>query len=99
MSLIFDRFKTELDARSFMEQVRKIYPDAECQLSMDSMKAHDHDVFPWVQIPPVVHVDRPEDGEDEQVLEALVEDFNGVFAGTIGIVRGLTGDSASEGGN
>ena len=37
--------------------------------------------------------------QDEEVLEALVEDFNGVFAGTIGIVRGLTGDSASDGAN
>ena len=36
--------------------------------------------------------------QDEEVLEALVEDFNGVFAGTIGIVRGLTGDSGTPDG-
>ena len=85
MSFILDSFKTEQDARAFIKRVTELHPEIDCQLFMDSLEAHRHDVFPSVQIPPVEHVDRLEDGEDlalSDELEVLVEDFGGVYAGT-----------------
>ncbi len=86
MSYILDSFKTEQDARSFMRRVKELHPEIDCQLFMDAREAHNHDVFPWVQIPPVVHVDRMEHGDEDLALgaelEELVEDFTGVYAGT-----------------
>jgi hypothetical protein len=84
MSLIFDSFKTEQDARRFIDRVQQARPGRECQLFLSNEEAQKHDVFPWVQIPPIVHVDRTGEGvADEEEIEALVDEFPmAVFAGT-----------------
>lgn len=69
MSFIFDTFKTEQDARSFIARVQERYHGMGCQLFMDSDEAHKNDPFPWVQIPPVVHVDRLEDLDSDSALK------------------------------
>lgn len=82
MSLIFDRFKTEEDARRFIDRVRSDFPGRECQLFLDADAANEHDPFPWVLEAPIVHVDREDDYSGEDEIRGLVAEFHGVFAGT-----------------
>jgi hypothetical protein len=81
MSLIFDSFESVEDARAFIAAVTRAYPEHGCQLFTDSESAHEHDFFPFVQEPIVVHVDRVR-YDDEAEIEAIVNDFTGQFIGT-----------------
>jgi hypothetical protein len=59
MSLIFIEFPDMQKARAFQEEVKKRY-GLEGQVFATADEAHEHDMFPWVQNPPVVHIDRVE---------------------------------------
>lgn len=83
MSLIFDRFKTEQDARRFIERVQQVRPGRGCQLFLDVDEAQENDPFPYALSPPIVHVDRVDDYDGEDEIRAVVSEFDGaVFAGT-----------------
>ena len=93
MSLIFDRFPSRDKAESFVAVIQKEFNLAG-QIFDDSDSAQEHDPFPWVLDPPVVHIDRPDikmDDIDEEIahniaieeaVEDRVTDFGGTFAGT-----------------
>jgi len=90
MSLIFDSFPSLERAVAFAGRVMERYRyRLGAQVFMDARMAHDHDPFPWVQVPPVVHVDRNwlDTGEDvefdiEEQIRELVDEFGGTYIGT-----------------
>jgi hypothetical protein len=79
MSLIF--MFGEMDrAKAFVAEVKKRF-GLDGQVFDDAEEAHRHDPFPWVQEPPVAHIDRC-DPETEVVIERLAPGFGGTFIGT-----------------
>ena len=80
MALIFDQFTSLANAAGFADKVKSlgrnsvIYTDAE--------EAANADYFPFVLVAPVVLVERTEDDDGEGAVIALVESFQGKFAGT-----------------
>ena len=86
MSLIFTRFPDMDQARAFAAAVKDQH-GLDGQVFDDAVAAHNHDPFPWVQHPPVVHIDRELDGVDstvatEDAVIAMVPKFGGVYVGT-----------------
>lgn len=57
MSLIFDSFPNMERAQAFATAVKERY-GLDGQVFSDPDKAAEHDWFPWVQVPPIVHIDR-----------------------------------------
>jgi hypothetical protein len=88
--MIFEDFATVHDAAAFITKVQELHPELHCQMFTDSESAGEHDVFPSVQEPIVVHVDRVADkGQSiddlvaaEEAIERLADEFTGVFVGT-----------------
>jgi hypothetical protein len=83
MSMIFNGFPNLEQAQAFAKEVERRY-GLNGQVFMDADAAHEHDVFPWVQEPPVVHIDRAEnDAEATEVkVQRLAVEFGGKFLGT-----------------
>jgi hypothetical protein len=84
VSLIFDRFPNLKQARAFATEVKKRYR-LNGQVFISAYAAQEHDPFPWVLDPPIVHIERPETEsalETESAVEHLVTKFGGTFAGT-----------------
>jgi len=84
VSMIFDRFQTRRDAESFAAHVTRKHHLRACvyDSQADSETGELADVFPWQLDPPIVLVERSERPEVERCVERVVQDFNGVFAGT-----------------
>jgi hypothetical protein len=80
MSLIFNEFVNVDRAREFVATVRERF-GLEGQVFESEDDAHVHDPFPWVQEPPVTHIDRTDLATEEQVI-ALACEFGGTFLGT-----------------
>lgn len=86
MSFIFDRFPAEQNARDFIGRVEIDHPGIGGLLFTDEAEAFEHDPFPFELVPPIVHIDRPDDPDADQdlcnELCQLVDEFNGAYAGT-----------------
>lgn len=88
MSLIFDGFESEADARAFVSSVQEIRPGRECQVFPSVAAAQRADLIPVELGGVVVHVgrlpwDTVEEAErDEVEIMQLVRRFTGSFAGT-----------------
>jgi hypothetical protein len=79
MSMIFDNFPNIERARAFQHEVKERF-DLDGAVFIDPVAAHEHDPFPWRQIPPVVHIDRADHDGIEKEVEDLVNEFGGAFA-------------------
>ena len=85
MSLIFE-LPSMTSADEFVAAVKTRF-GVEAQIFTTNDDAQEHDPFPWVLNPPIVHVDRgygggmyPGGGAESEV-EALVLEFGGTFVG------------------
>ena len=79
MSMVF-AFADIKKAREFAAAVKQRY-GLDGQVFDDADEAHEHDYFPWVQVPPIVHIDRAS-LETETEVERLVNQYGGTFLGT-----------------
>ena len=68
--LIFDGFPDEHDARRFIAAARKLEPELDGRMYLDAAEAHAADPFPYVLQPPIVHLERPDDCDDEAIEAA-----------------------------
>ena len=81
MSTVFDNFPGLEEAKAFAQKVRSRYR-LDAQVFMDTDEAHEHVSFPWIQVPPVVHVDGADEDGVEMEIMGLVEDFGGRYRAT-----------------
>ena len=78
MSLIFDSFSSMERAQAFVAKVKERFGLAG-QVFDNSDDARQHDFFPGVQQPIIVHIDRPCKIQDDN---RMVDEFDGTFIGT-----------------
>lgn len=85
MSFIFDGFPSELDAARFASAVEEAGMEAVGPFGSQA-ESDAEDPFPFQLNAPIVHVERPDDGaqDDRARRQAtrLAERFGGRFAGT-----------------
>jgi hypothetical protein len=86
MSMIFDQFANRQKAEDFVRAVKKDY-GLEGQIFDNEEAAYEHDWFPFPLLPPIVHIDRPENfdrfsRDDCLRIETEVEGLGGLFGGT-----------------
>jgi hypothetical protein len=79
MSMIFE-FGEMSQAEAFVREVKQRW-GLDGMTFDDADKAHEHSLFPWVEEPPIAHIDRAELEVEEQVERAATE-FGGKFIGT-----------------
>ena len=79
--LIFDSFKSMESARQFARHVQDAFGRS-AQVFDSKAESDNVDPFPFNLHPPIVLVERNDAFEGEEPIEASVEQFSGVFAGT-----------------
>lgn len=79
--LIFDQFATRGLAEQFAATVRTKF-GLEAIIYDDVDKANEADPFPFPLVPPIVHVERPEDETVEREVQKFVRSYDGIFVGT-----------------
>ena len=79
--IIFDQFPDQEHANKFAAHVRDTL--GRTSFVYDSqVESNKHDPFPFQLQPPIVLVERAATPEKESEITALVENFQGAFAGT-----------------
>lgn len=97
MCLVFDSFKSVEDAKAFAAMIVEthdlkatvyatqeewIKQEQEYQPFGENSNADTHDSVPFGVVLPVVLVEREDDFDREQLIEAEAKAYGGVFAGT-----------------
>lgn len=65
--LIFDGFPSLQHAREFADHVVEIEPELKSYVYESAAEAHAQDPFPWQLNAPVVHVERPDQDDDDSI--------------------------------
>jgi len=66
MSMIFDGFDSMDAAGEFVAAVRERF-GLDGQTFSSAEAAHQHDRFPFRQMPPIAHIDRPDEHDKRQI--------------------------------
>jgi hypothetical protein len=68
MSLLFERFPNVAQAEAFILAVAELEPELEAAYYLSPDGSHAIDPFPYLLEPPIVHIERPSQADDHDIL-------------------------------